>query len=374
MRLSIVIPLLALLAAGCRSAAPLAASDPMGKNVYDVLWGTPPADFATMIGNAPEEWNFNFRPYGASSDWLWSDSNVRRDAATDGVLADGRVTGLRVSCDAEGIHALVYGAEPGLAGYLAKTNACPSPALEYFLAPGDADERGVQHRYMCYYGDGVNREFENREPDRQFRYAAPEVSEVALKNSIVVKITWRWTSFWDRLPLFNDRRDNFWRLSMIRWVGGGVTWGGTVHQNSQAGYIRWPDFTPAQRTAIVRTTLERGWKEFCAATADNRLSIGKVSAGWFGPTEARRRLEPRSFVNLNEDPEFRPILERMIGERRALAPEIARVGEMGREEQDAFYRRASELLFNFPWAVQEAYGEQVSNRLFDEDEGKENAR
>ena len=337
---------------------------PAGKNVYDVKFAPLPGNFETLLREAPEEWNFNFRPYGASSDWLWSDSNVRRDAAEGGKLSDRRITAIRVSCDEQGFDVLMYGCEPALGDYLSRTNDYPYQAVEYFVAPGDADEPGVQQRFMCYYGNGENREFENREPDRQFRLSRPTVTEKALENAVVVRISYDWANFWNRLPLFTDRVDNFWRLSLIRWVEGGLTWGGTVHQNSQAGYIRWPRFTPEQRTAILKATLEKAWKEFCRYAGANPITVDRVSPDWLPSTEARRKVDPRSFVNMNEDPDFRPTLERMIAERRALGPEIARLGGMTREEQDAFYAKAAEKLFNFPWELQEAYGEYQKERLF----------
>ena len=350
--------------AGC-ATQDVGLRGPSGKNVYDVKFAPLPGNYAALFKDAPDEWNFNFRPYGASSEWLWSDSNVRREAAEGGKLSDRRITAIRVSCDEQGFDVLMYGCEPSLSEYLTKTNDYPYPAVEYFVAPGDADEPGVQQRFMCYYGNGVNREFENREPDRQFRLANPTVSETELANGIVVKITYDWANFWNRLPLFTDRADNFWRLSVIRWVEGGLTWGGTVHQNSQAGYIRWPEFTSAQRTAILKTTLTKGWKEFCQFVNTNPISIRRVDANWTATVEQRRRVDPRSFVNMNEDPDFRPTLERMIRARQALAPEIARFGEMARDEQDAFYAKAAELLFNFPWALQEAYGEHQKSKLFE---------
>ena len=301
----------ALAMAGCATATN-GVQGPAGKNVYDVKYAPLPGNYAMMLKNAPDEWNFNFRPYGASSEWLWSDSNVRRDAAADGKLSDRRITAIRVSCDEQGFNVLMYGCEPSLSEYLSKTNDYPYQSIEYFVAPGDADEPGVQQRFMCFYGNGENREYENREPDRQFRLAKPVVSETALENSVIVKISYDWANFWN-----------------------------------------------------LKTTLEKGWREFRKYTHTNPISIGLVTANWLPSTELRRKLDPRSFVNMNEDPDFRPTLERMILERQALAPEIARMDKMTREEQDAFYAKASEMLFNFPWALQEAYGEYQKNRLFE---------
>ncbi len=346
------------------SAAPAASRADDGKNCYNVKFASVPNDYSSVLRDCADEWNYNFRPYGASSEWLWSDSNVRRAASADAKLDDRNVTGLRVTCDEEGFDALVYCNEPALATYLAETNAFPSQRIEFFVAPGDADTQAVQQRYMAFYGNGTCREYENREPDRDFRLANPQVTETALKNSIVVRLHWDWANFWMRLPLFCGKADNFWRLSVIRWTGPGITWGGTVHQNSQAGYIRWPDFTPGQRTAILKRTLEKAWREFTDFTDDNRISVKKV---WIGGERFRRegrQLDPQSYVNMNEDPEFRPTLNAMIAERQGLAAEIARFEELPRDQQDEFFLRAAEKLFNFPWAVQEAYARNLEDRIF----------
>ena len=119
----------ALAMAGCATATN-GVQGPAGKNVYDVKYAPLPGNYATMLKDAPDEWNFNFRPYGASSEWLWSDSNVRRDAAADGKLSDRRITAIRVSCDEQGFNVLIYGCEPSLSEYLSKTNDYPYQSIE----------------------------------------------------------------------------------------------------------------------------------------------------------------------------------------------------------------------------------------------------
>jgi len=336
-----------------------------GKNFYDVKFGPVPNNYATMLRDCADDWSYNFRPYGASSEWLWSDSNVRRAASADEKLDDRNVTGLRVSCDEDGLDVLVYCNEPTLATYIAQTNAFPSQRIEFFVAPGDADEPCVQQRYMAFYGDGNCREYENREPDRDFRLAKPQVTETALKNAVVVRIHWDWANFWMRLPFLSDRAEAIWRLSIIRWVGPGVTWGGTVHQNSQAGYIRFPQFAPEQRAAILKRTLEKGWREFCAYTDDNRTSVGKIWIGREKWRQERNAADPRSYVNMPEDPDFRATYQAMIAERKGLAAGIAKFESMPRAEQDAFFLKAADALFNFPWAAQEAYGKYQEKKLFE---------
>jgi len=345
-------------------AALAATAADSGKNCYDVKFAPLPNDYGAMLKTHADDWNFNFRPYGASSDWLWSDSNVRRSVAEGADLEDRMVTGLFVACDEDGFNVLVYCNVPELKTYLSMTNEFPSQSLEFFVCPDDADTPAVQQRYMAYYGNGACREYENREPDKDFRLAKPEVTETPLRSAIVVKIHWDWKNFWMRLPLFCTKADNFWRLSMIRWSGAGVTWGGTVHQNSQAGYIRWPDFTDAQRKAILKRTLENGWRELCATLADNRMAITNVRLGTEKFRTEHVAANPRSYVNMNEDPGFRPVFESMVAERRALVADIGRIDGMSRAELDAFYRKAAPMLFNFTWDLQEAYAKCLADQLF----------
>ena len=54
----------ALAMAGCATQE-AGVQGPAGKNVYDVKYAPLPGNYATMIKDAPEEWNFNFRQYGA---------------------------------------------------------------------------------------------------------------------------------------------------------------------------------------------------------------------------------------------------------------------------------------------------------------------
>lgn len=341
-----------------------AATAEAGKNCHDVIYGAPGTDYAQMIRTHPEEWSFRFRPYGQSSEWLWSDSNVKRvvDGEAD---ADQKITALRVSCTDDGFDVLVYCSEPGLRDYLEKDGAVPRARIEYFIAPDDADTRAVQRHYMGVYGERKNRFYANQVHDRTYRDAVPDVTETTLEAAIVVKFHYDWRLFWDLLPTFPEKADNFWRLSIIRWAGGGMTWGGTVHQNSRAGYIRWPAFTPAQRTAILRRTLEKGYEEFRdLATSDDRLAVAprtKIPDWKFrAELEAKR---PQSYVSVNMDPGFRAELERMVAERKALAAGIARLGEMDAEEQERFYRDAADKLFNFRLDVQTRYARHLAGKL-----------
>ena len=352
----------------CAAAwAASAAGVDIGKNCYDVIWGRAGNDYAQMLKANLDEWNFAFRPYGAQTDWLLFDSNVKRDVA-DGGSSNQKVTALRVSCDPDGFDVLVYCTEPNLSTYLEKDGVYPREQIEYFVVPGDTDTPGVQRPYMGFYGAGRDRFYPNLVHDRAYRDAKPAISETPVGNAVVVRMHYDWRLFWDILPAFPKKADNFWRLSVIRWNCGGVTWGGSVHQNSGAGYLRWPAFTPAQREALLKRTLEKGYEEFLSlATTDDRLAVGGRTP--LGKAKFRDELNakvPRSYVSVNMDPGFRPELEAMVAARKALAPRIAKIGELSDAEQEQAYQEIAAKLFNFRYDVQEAYAKYLEKGIREE--------
>ena len=347
-----------------------------GKNCYDVLWGLAGNDYAKMIREKTDEWNFQFRPYGEPTDWLLFDSNTKRDVA-GGASSNQKVTALRVSCDPDGFDILVYCTEPGLATYLEQAGgAYPREQIEYFVVPGDADTPAVQRHYMGFYGAGRDCLYPNLVHDRWYRDAKPTITETPIPGAVVVRMHYDWRLFWDLVPAFPKKADNFWRLSIIRWNCGGVTWGGSVHQNSQAGYIRWPAFTAEQRAALLKRTLEKGYEEFLAlATTDNRLAVGGRTPlkNW----RFRRELDEKyahSYVNVNCDPVFRKELEAMVEERKALGPQIAKIGELSDAEQEKFYMEAAAKLFNYRYDVQDAYARFLEKGINGEKGSVENGK
>ena len=358
----------ALTAAVAASAATAFAAIDAGKNVYDVKFQKLPAQVQDLLTTEPDAWNFNFRPYGSSSDMLWTDPSVQRGAAAD-ASSDKRPTALHVSADENGFTVLVLCVEPSLATTYAATNSYPSPGIEFFFMPGDADKQKIDHHYMMYYGNFQLNEYAWLVPTRDFRYMRPYSSfqEIPLKNSIIVRFDFAWEGLFDKLPVFGPDVDNFWRLSVIRWApGGGQTWGGVVHQQSQAGYIRW-HFTQEQKTAIMESVLKTGWIRFRKAAAAPDTLCDKSWAGVNADpgkffAEGLKE-EPRSFVNYNEDPAFRPTLDRLVAERNALAPTIGAFAGLPFAEQVAFYRKAAPMLLNFRYDVEDAYAAYSRDRI-----------
>ena len=367
------------LAAAFAPIAALSLPADLGKNVYDAKFAHLPAKVQDLLVSEPDAWNFNFRTYGSSSDMLWTDPSVQRSAVSDGA-GEQRPTALHVSADEEGFTVLVLCVEPSLSTFLSSTNGFPSQSLEFFFMPGSAEVHGIAHHYMMFYGDFTLNEYAWLVPTRDFRYMRPytKVSETVLKNSVIVRLDFAWEGIFDKLTFLGDEADDaIWRLSMIRWApGGGQTWGGVVHQQSRAGYIRW-HFTREQKTAIMKSVLDKAWTAFRRATASPDLLCDK---SWAGVNTDRAKYfsammetDPRSFVNYNEDPAFRPVLESLEAERKALAPAIATFTELPYDEQVAFYEKASRMLFNYRYDVEDAYAALESERAFAPDRAKKTA-
>ena len=357
---------------GC-ATAPVPPAGNAGKNVYDMRFGTLPKDCERLLASEPESWDFNFRPYGRTAD-LVSDPAIVRGVA-EGRIVEGRSTALRVSCDEDGWSFLVFCAEPGISNALAEAKSLPLPNLEMYFLPGDTDNADPAMYWQFYKGEGVFDQYDWPVCDRRWRFLKPYVSHETrtLPNGYVFRMNIPWESLWDRLPIFSDRADNFWRLTVIRWTGGGVTWGGGVHEPARFGYIRWPKFTDAQKTEVMRRILMKGWSDFKVLSSAAAYSVeGSVSNSWgragyvrcepYAVAQAKEE-GPRSYINYCEDPGFRPTLERLSAAAQSLGPEIAAFAAKPMDEQVRFYRRAADRLFNFRYDVEAAYEKHLREKF-----------
>ncbi len=355
----------------CILLSAFAGSASEEKNLLDVRFTSLPNDGEAIFSQEADRWNFNFRPYDASADLLWTDPILRRNAAA-GDAGDKRMTGVDVVCNEEGFSILVLCFEPALVDYASKTNAFPAPNIELYFLPGDTDVQKIEHHYQLYTGANRVSEYPWLVENAGYRPIKPHtiVHDYVLKEGAILRrYDISWEPLFDRLP-FTNKRDNIWRLSVIRWApGGGQTWGGPVHQPSHAGYIRFPDFTPAQRTAIMETLLRKAWISFRIRAgkrdmvcSPNTWSSPQVRTEKFFLEETAKA--PRSYVNYNEEPGFRPILEKLHAERNALGPAIGAFASLPPDEQLAFYEKASKLLFNYEYDVQDAYARFCEDELF----------
>ncbi len=342
------------------------------KNVAQVEFRAVPADYDQLPFRETAKWNFGFRPYDAeSAAYLWSDPNVIRDVSSGSAVDEKHLaTGIYVACDQYGMTILGYGALKKQENALNTGRGLENVFFEIFFIPGDADNPQI----INYQPFGANSIFPHwryklswMKQDRNNRLIFQDVKIDSRYNSngAVLRLYVPWILYWDHLPVFCEKQDNFWRLSMIRWGGshGGETWGGRVHSQTKCGYIRMPDFTPEQTSAILKTTLLDLWSQYISVsrgTAVNPGTTGNVLNAY------RKSIDhlPHSWMNVNEDMTFKTeILIPLIAERDKIGQGIARFDSMSIEEQKAFYKQNAALLANFQYDVDQAYAAYLKKQL-----------
>lgn len=351
----------------CVSAAEKKAYQfvPDAKNCIQAKFRDLPADFEKLLVSEPEIWNFGFRPYGSSASQLWTDPILQREALTGGETEGKKVVALSVSCSVKGFSILVFRAEPDLKKSLAEGKRLPSGSLECFFAPGDADIDKIEHYYqfMLYATKPKVSCYPWFVDDRNFRSIENHITAETkiLSNGYITKIDVPWEPLFDRLP-FTDRKDSFWRLSVI---ANGQTWGGVVHQANQAGYIRWPEFTQAQKTAIMKNLLWKAWNAY--QNESGSIDLAKANIPYRREPyylEKDSKL-PHSYKLYVEDFAFRePWLENAVAERNALGAKIVEFEKLSPAEQITFYKKAADMLFNYRYDVEEAYRKHMKKSIF----------
>lgn len=341
------------------------------KNVAQVEYRSLPADFENLPAKETHKWNFGFRPYDAeSAAYLWSDPNVIRNVAAGGDVDEKHlISGLYVTCDPHGLTILGYAALKDHNASLAQGKNLENVFFECFFIPGDADNPAIinyQPFGVCSNLPNFRYKLSWMKPDRNNRemFDALRVDARVIKNGAVVRIFVPWTIIWDHLPVFSEKKDNFWRLSMIRWGGshGGETWGGRVHSQTKCGYIRMPDFTPEQQAEIMRTTLYGLWNQY--QEASNGIAVSPFQTT---PLDYYRKTIdhlPHSWMNVNEDPIFRmETLFPLVKDRNAIGAELAKFNTMTLEQQKAFYKKNAPLLANYLYDVDDLYADLLKKQM-----------
>lgn len=202
------------------------------KNVVNADFRALPADFEILPYTESAKWNFGFRPYGSeAASVLWSDPRVIRNASAGDTMDEKHLpTAVYVSVDEYGMNILGYGALKSSAEALGKGNNEENIFFEMFFIPGDADDPAI----INYQPMGINTVFpywrfklswmkEDRNVRQIFNHI--RIDSKKNKNGVVLRVNVPWVLYWDHLPVFQQKKDNFWRLSMIRWGGscGGET-------------------------------------------------------------------------------------------------------------------------------------------------------
>lgn len=358
-------------AAAAGLAFPVAAIEDAGKNVADVEYRTLPTDFENLPARETSKWNFGFRPYGMeAASVLWSDPSVIRSVSMDDA-GEGKdlPTAVYVSCDEFGLNILGYGATRSAAKQLEKGGDLDDVCFECFFLPGDSDTPPVvNYQPFCvsslYPYDGYRLSWMKEDRNNRSQFDDMTVAVRRSAGGAVVRIHIPWHVIWDRLPVFAEKRDNFWRLSIIRWGGsrGGETWGGRVHSQTKCGLIRMPSFTPEQEHAILKTTLEFLWSKY-------RLEKGRsgVAPAKTLPLDYYRKSIddlPHTWMNFNEDPVFKEqILIPLIEERDAIGKKLAGFDAMTPAERRAFYLKNAPLLGNFHYDLEDASARYIKSKL-----------
>ncbi len=355
-------------------SATCALADGEAKNILDVWWGDVPTATEDLLKSRPDIWDFGFRPYGSSSFWLWSDPIQQRNVLAGEAPEGKSPTAITVACNADGFDVVIYAMEATMSTAMAKTNTIPNGGGELYICPGDTDSRDMVPYVQFAFGGNLEGKFDNYPwtvEDRRVRNPTPYVSlrSRPLDNGWIHVMHFPWEPFWDNLP-FQDRTDNFWRLGLIRWADGGVSWGGVVHEASRFGYIRFPRFTEEQKAEIRKRLLKRGWLRYMEL---RNMPMYNASGNWDAPVPRTDKFiieeetaHPRTHVHYTQDPKFWPIIVRIESECNELGPQINNFDKLSTEEQVALYNKASEKLFNFRYDVEEAYTQYIANKLFND--------
>lgn len=360
---------LILFAVLCLSAAGHAA----GKNFLPVSYRSVGGDFERLLSDPSVKWNFNFRPYSKeSAAMLFTDPAYQRDVSAGKNIEGQRPTAISMFCDSEGFTLLIFAGEPDMKKYLAEGKAFPSCTLELFFAPGDCDNEEIVHYNQFIISDPIKPEvrfFPWLVNDRNFESLESylRLESKIVSNGVMLRIFVPWTFAWNMLPLDDGKRNNYWRLSVIRFSpGGGQTWGGVVHELSRAGYIQWPDFTPEQKLAIRKNVLYHAWNDYKAAF--RRVDPAKTP----DLKEPYRAALPKSERSYNNFAEYRDFAEEwmkpMAAERDALGAQIAAMDTLSPEEQDRFYKKASAALIQFQYDLEEAFAKYLKQKWMSEKE------
>lgn len=343
------------------------------KNVAQVEYRTLPPDFEKLPAQETAKWNFGFRPYSSeSASFLWSDPNVIRNA-TSGTNTDTKnlPTGLYVVCDADNLSFLVYGTIYDNAKKLNAGQNAEELLLECFFLPGDADDPAIenyQHFGVTSQAPHIRWKLSWMKQDRNVRdmFQHMVIEPRYTSNGIVLKFSVPWEAFWDKLPIFNKKKDNHWRLSVIRWAPtGGQTWGGVVHAQSRCGYIRMPDFTAEQQTAMMKATLMKLWRQYqiCKNYTRNNPNLVQESARRNHYRKTIAHL-PHTWMNVNEDNAFvEQWLRPAIAQRDAIGKDLAVFEKMSLDEQKAFYLKNAPILANFQFDIDDAYANFCKAKL-----------
>lgn len=126
-----------------------------------------------------------------------------------------------------------------------------------------------------------------------------------------------------------------------------------------------PEFTAAQQTKMMKTTLLALWGMY-----QDYKNNAAVSPGHTGSLDAYRKSIdhlPHSWMNMNEDPDFKKdVLIPMINDVNSIGKGIAEFDSLSLEDQKAFYLKNAPRIANFRYDLEEAYAEFLKAKMMKE--------
>lgn len=204
-----------------------------------------------------------FGPYDkAHAQQLVTDVSGQRGAQEGGGSEEQRQTAFYMVHDSRGWHIFVLSQEPDIEAIRDAGGGAGS--LEMAFSPGF--EGACYYQWIANLAENEVHLYDWSSPHRHFRSLKGRLrcETVGLKGAFGTHIFIPWISLYDKLPLDGGK----WPFSVIRWKkGGGVTWGGKVHEIGRWGLVEWEKPPPPQKRAIQVGILKRAWGVYAKARA-----------------------------------------------------------------------------------------------------------
>jgi len=289
------------------------------------------------LAESDEYCESRFMPYDEkAAERLVADVNVDRPAQSAGGDKPQRDTSFGMVYDARGWHIYIRCSEPNVDRILDRGEKAGS--LEMAFQPGD--EGGGYYQWLIDLARGTVNVVDWDSPHRHYRSLAGALTAetIALDGAFGTRVFIPWWALYDKLPA----GDEAWPFSIIRWMpGGGVTWGGKVHEIGNWGVVEWEAPADAQRLAILKKIVARAWGSYA---------------------QVREELSPLWSDTVVGDPEFH---------RKVLAPAIARLDARGAGLDgpadvtiDALFRDAVPEWMEFGYVVDELRRTYLEDSMF----------
>ncbi|MFC1525406.1 hypothetical protein ACFL6X_01190 [Candidatus Latescibacterota bacterium] len=202
-----------------------------------------------------------FMKYGAEDAGdLATDINVDREGEPGGTGGPRRRTSFSMVYDRRGWHIFILSQEPQVERLLDAGDSAGQ--LEMAFSPGPGG--GAYYQWIIDLATNEISVYDWDSPHRHYRSLKGRIRSetVALDSGFGTLVFVPWACLYDKLPLDGGA----WPFSVIRWMpGGGVTWGGKVHEVGRWGLVEWELPDADARTGLLRTLIRSAWGTYTRA-------------------------------------------------------------------------------------------------------------